>query len=304
MKLSFIVFTVLCIHLGTFQNSKAQGCSDAGFCTLESFKPHSGEHTKSYLNQAKIGTFIGGADYSVFVYGAYWEYNRQINEKIGLDFKLTSLGQNGNDIQAFGLADLFVNTHIKLSENMVLTAGAKFPLMDASRSQDGLPLPMDYQASLGTLDLILGLGYQFEKIHVVAAIQQPLTQNENQFFSSLYPSPSPLNEIQSTNQFNRAGDMLIRVSYPYKVNSKLRLTPSLLPIYHFTEDTFTNATANEISIDGSAGLTLNANLYVDYELNETNSLQVNLGSPLLVREARPDGLTRGFVMNLEWRVRF
>lgn len=77
-----------------------------------------------------------------------------------------------------------------------------------------------------------------------------------------------------------------------------------MTIYHLTNDKYTDALVVEREIDGSSGLTLNANAYLDYELNETSAVQLNLGVPLVVRETRPDGLTRGLVVNLEYRARF
>ena len=72
----------------------AQGCSDAGFCTIDSFKPNSTDSTKVLNNQFKAGAFFGKADNSISVYGAYLEYNRQLSKKFGLDVKLTTLAQN------------------------------------------------------------------------------------------------------------------------------------------------------------------------------------------------------------------
>jgi hypothetical protein len=57
-------------------------------------------------------------------------------------------------------------------------------------------------------------------------------------------------------------------------------------------------------IIGSQGLTLNGNTYIDYEFNSKNIIQLNLGMPVIVRDARPDGLTRSFIANLEYRIKF
>lgn len=271
---------------------------------MDSFKPHGDESEEAAFNQVKVGAFVGSADYDIAVYGSYLEYNRQLGESWSLDVKLTSLAQSGNDISVFGLSDVFVNANYKATESLTFTGGFKFPLMDGGRSLDGLPLPMDYQASLGTVDLIFGVGYKLERLHFVAALQQPITQNNNAFLSSSYPSTSPLSAVQSTNGFVRAGDVLLRVSYPLELNEKFVFTPSLLPIYHLTEDRFTDELGVEQIIEGSQGLTLNANVYFDYNLDEHNAFQLNIGAPLAVRDARPDGLTRSFVANLEYRMKF
>jgi hypothetical protein len=81
------------------------------------------------------------------------------------------------------------------------------------------------------------------------------------------------------------------------------LTPSLLPIYHLSEDRYFDGFAMR-EIEGSQGLTLNGNLYIDWSLDEKSSLQLNAGMPFLFREARPDGLTRSFIATLEYKIKF
>ena len=300
-KLIFLTFSLL-ILLTNF--SFGQGCSDAGFCTINSFKPNSSDSIKALNSQFKIGTFFGKADNSISVYGNYLEYNRQLNEKFGLDLKLTTLAQNGNNISVFGLSDVFVNANYKASEKLKITLGAKIPLSNANKSLENLPLPMDYQASLGTFDLIFGIGYEIKKIQLVAAIQQPLTQNDNQFIANNYPANSKLRAFQTTNKYKRSGDVLLRVSYPVSLNPKLKLTPSILPIYHLANDKYTDEFNVEKEIIGSQGLTLNGTVYLDYEINHRNILQLNIGMPFVVRDVRPDGLTRSFIANLEYRIKF
>ncbi|PXW10435.1 hypothetical protein C8D70_11488 [Chryseobacterium sp. CBTAP 102] len=282
----------------------AQGCSDAGFCTVNSLQPNNNDSIKAYHNQIKTGIFFGKADNSISVFGNYIEYNRQINKKLGVDAKLTTLAQNGNDVSTFGLSDIFLNANYQANKNLKFTLGAKIPLSDAGNSRENLPLPMDYQSSLGTFDLIVGVGYEIKKLQLVAALQQPLTQNDNQFLASQYPASSALRGFLSTNKFKRSGDILLRVSYPLMINSKIRLTPSILPIYHLKNDRFTNQNNVEQEINNSEGLTLNGNAYLDYEINRRNSIQLNVGVPFLVRKSRPDGLTRSFIANVEYRIKF
>ena len=282
----------------------SQGCSDAGICTVHSFKPNGLDSISENQNQIKAGISYGAADYSITVFGAYLEYSRQLNEKFGLDAKLTSLSQSGNDISAFGLSDIYINSNYRINKKATLTLGVKLPLSDANAMEDGRSLPMDYQSSLGTVDLILGFGYNIGKLQLLAALQQPLTQNNNEFLAEEYPLGSPLREFQSTNQYQRSGDLLIRASYPFNLGQKFLLTPSLLPIYHLANDKYTDADGLELEIEGSQGLTLNWNLYLDYYLKNDQALQFSVGAPLVVRDARPDGLTRSFVASLEYRINF
>ena len=281
-----------------------QGCSDAGFCTVESFTPHSHDEDAIDKNRFKAGVSVGAADYDINVFGTYFEYSRFFNEKFSLDAKLTTLSQSGNDISTFGLSDIFVNGNYKLGQRASFTLGAKIPLSDGNKMEDGLSLPMDYQSSLGTFDLVAGFGYTVGRVQLVAAIQQPLTQNNNGFLAEEYPFDSRLRDFQSTNEFQRSGDVLLRASYPFNLGQKLKVIPSLLPIYHLANDKFTDIDGIVQEIEGSEGLTLNWNVYLDYPINDTQNLQLILGAPFIVRDARPDGLTRSFVASIDYRISF
>ncbi len=301
MRIYFSVLTFLLLLASNIQLN-GQGCSDAGVCTLDAFKPASDADYST--NHFKIGLSNGLADYDISIFGAYLEYGRKFSKRFGVDAKLAAMMQNGNDISASGLSDIYLNANYAVSEKTAFTIGFKIPLNKADRKKDGLPLPMDYQSSLGTFDLVLGVSRKFNGLIVVAAYQQPLTQNDNAFISEEYPVGAKLRKIHSTNQFKRSGDVLLRVSYPIHFGEKLRITPSLLPIYHLGEDKFTNTNGSEQSIKGSDGVTLNGNVYVDYAVGKNGNLQLSLASPFVVRETRPDGLTRGYVVGLEYGVRF
>ena len=87
LKLLFLAFSFL-ILLTNY--SFGQGCSDAGFCTISSFKPN-GDSLKELNNQFSVGAFFGKADNAISAYGNYLEFNRQFNKKFGVDIKLTTL---------------------------------------------------------------------------------------------------------------------------------------------------------------------------------------------------------------------
>ncbi|MGB0806619.1 MAG: hypothetical protein ACPGRC_08010 [Salibacteraceae bacterium] len=282
-----------------------QGCSDAGFCTIDGLKPDVTDSTiKTFQNQIKIGFSLGNADHGISAYGIYLEYNRVLSSKVGLDLKITALAQNGNNIQSYGASDIFITGKYKVSENFKGVLGFKLPLSNSGNTNEGLPLPMDYQSSLGTIDLIVGVGLKLGGVELLGAFQQPLTQNANQFLSGLYPEDSELRNFQSTNNYKRKGDVLLRVSYPIKLGKKIKFTPSLLPIYHLNNDLYTDELNMERTINGSQGLTLNGNLYFDYLVSKKSTLQFNTGNPFIVREVRPDGLTRSYVLTIEYKYRF
>ena len=281
----------------------SQGCSDAGFCTINSFK-NKNNSEDSLKNSIKIGVSNGAADHGISIYGAYIEYHRQFNSKLSADIKLTSLAQYGKVTNAFGLSDIYVTGNYKFAKNFTFTGGIKIPFTDGNTQLNGASLPLDYQASLGTFDALAGLGYAIKKFKLIAAAQIPLTQNNNQHLSTNYPIGSELNTYQSTNQFKRSSDVLLRASYAISLGKKWSITPSALSIYHLTQDQFTDALGIQQSINGSEGLTLNANIFVNYNISNKHALELSFGTPLITRKARPDGLTRKYVVNLEYKINF
>lgn len=295
-------YFLFAICFGAFSfRSSAQGCSDAGVCTINGLKGEEQDSTPPKSWTLKFGINGGKADHQIAVYGAYFNVVRRWNTKLETDIKITTLGQNGNSVNAFGLSDVYLIHNYTVNSWFKLTGGFKIPLQNSNRTYQGFGLPMDYQSSLGTLDGIIGAVFQVRKLSLVGAWQQPLTQNNNRFLPGNYTN-GPLSTFQATNHFSRRGDIIARATYPLNVNRWI-FTPGLLGIYHLGQDTYIDSTGISRSISGSQGLTLNANLYVDYKLSRNQKLQMTFGTPFVVREIRPDGLTRSFVLNLEYQVK-
>lgn len=286
-------------------NAYTQGCSDAGFCTLHSSKQVS-QHTDAIAtaNRFAAGISTGSADNNIAVYGGYVDYSRTITDNIRCDLKVSFLSQHGPSIRSSGLSDFFMSATYSFSEFVNSTVGVKLPFGNGNATENGLSLPMDFQPSLGTIDLILGFGYSVHNVNFVVALQQPLTQNKNRFIAEQHPFTSELRTFATTNNFKRSGDILLRVSYPFRLTPAVTVTPGVLPIYHLDDDTYTDLGNNERPIIGSSGLTVNANIFLKYSFNELNSAELSFGAPVKTRSARPDGLTRSVVLTLEYSTVF
>ena len=131
-----------------------------------------------------------------------------------------------------------------------------------------------------------------------------MNQNQNAFLTSDHPKKSKFREFVSTNQYIRKGDALFRVTYLVGIGKKLKIIPGVLAIYHLGDDEFTAPGDLLQDIDGSAGLTLNGNLFLVYALDETNILELSFGAPVITRTNRPDGLTRKYVFTVQYEFRF
>lgn len=282
---------------------QAQGCSDAGACSIPAMQNTDLFAKQEKKNSFSMGLTAGSADHNIFASGAHAGFSRKLGSAFSVDARLTFAIRNGNDINTCGLGDAYAIINYNISNTFTASAGVKLPLSEANKTFEGRMLPMDYQVSLGTPDLIVGISYNKNNWLLALAYQQPLDQNQNVFIPSEWPVESPLSEYTQTGVYDRAGDLLMRIGRTIPLYERLTITPGLLPIYHIRDD-IDYLTSEGVKIEGSAGLTLNATLQATILSGLNNQLHLSIGFPLIVREVRPDGLTRSFVAGIEYLIAF
>ncbi len=282
---------------------QAQGCSDAGICSIgKAFQ----EETKTFKNSFEINSILGQGDGNVSVFTQTLSYTRKFTEQFSLGSRVTYNLANGDfgTRGQFGDAYLIGNYQFKEKNNKQWSVllGWKFPFTTANAKINNISLPMDYQASLGTFDLFLGTNLNYKAWDFNLAVQIPMfNNNKNSYFDELSVS----DDFPTTNLFERKSDALFRTIYTLKTaNNKFLFKPNVLFIYHLGEDTFENQFSNRETIKGSDGLTINGNLIGIYNINSKNSIELSVATPFVVRDVRPDGLTRSFVLGLNYRVLF
>jgi hypothetical protein len=283
--------------------SFAQGCSDAGICSIaHGFQ----SEAENFKNNVEVATIFGAGESDVTYFSPYVSYTRNLNERLSLSTKITFSTAKGSfgSIGAFGDAYLIGNYTFKEKNNKQWSTlvGWKFPFTSSNLKINDVSLPMDYQSSLGTFDLFLGTNFKFKNWDFNTAVQIPVfNNNKNSYFKEY----SGTDDFPSTNLFERRADALFRTTYSINTaNKKFIFKPNLLFIYHLGEDSFENIYGKRESIIGSDGLTLNANLVSSYIINKQNSVELSLAAPFVVREVRPDGLTRSFVAGVLYKYSF
>ncbi len=280
----------------------AQGCSDAGFCTISSIKQSATETSKQKLS-LQLTNGIG--DESVYVFTPGIQYDNKLNNKWAIQAKLTANVASGNLGTIAGLGDVFISgSYSPITKNKwksTFIIGTKLPLNNGDLRKDNKPYPMQYQSSLGTIDLIAGVSITNNKWLFATAIQQPLSGSNRNTFLPAYWANSEATKYAPSNDFNRKGDVLLRAGYTIISNNKFNLKTSLLGIYHLSKDTYIdgNISNKPIEINGSDGITLNGTFAASYKLNPKFSLAISAGLPFVVRDIRPDGLTRSFSFSPE-----
>lgn len=295
-----ITFIVVILSLA---NSYAQGCSDAGICSVgHGFQ----QEEKTLKNQIEIAPIFGVGETFISYFSPYVSYTRRVNDQFAVSSKVTFSSASGSfgTRATFGDAYLVGNYSFKEKNNKQWSTllGLKFPFTSANLKINGYSLPMDYQASLGTFDLFLGTNFRYKKFDFNTAVQIPVINiNKNSYFQEF----SGTTDFPSTNLFERKSDALFRTTYTFQTkNQKFTFKPNMLFIYHLGEDSYETIFGQRESIKGSDGLTINGNLVSIYQMNKKNSIELSLASPFVVREVRPDGLTRGFVASIHYKIAF
>jgi hypothetical protein len=293
-------FIGLALLLACSLQTKAQGCSDAGFCSIGALH-HATETNNKGRHHIKLALPVGLGDEDVFVFTPALEYAYHVN-RWQFAGKITGNYASGNLGSAAGAGDVFLSATYQLRSrtkwNTSFTLGTKLPLNQGNLKSDGLSLPMQYQSSLGTVDLIAGVAVNSQRWKLAAGWQQPLSGiNRNNFLPQYWPN-GKANAYPPTNDFDRKGDVLLRTTYGFVKKRNWSVEAGLLGIYHLGEDTYINANISNtpIAIKGSQGLTLNLTGSAELSLNNRWSLGLIAGVPLVVRDVRPDGLTRSFVL--------
>ncbi len=283
----------------------SQGCSDAGICYF-STPSNDVELNDQNKNSIEAGLIFGKGLEDVSYVNGYLSYRRTFSEKVSLAGKITYNQANGSfgTLGQFGDAFIIGNYQLTKKEKSNLTAvlGLKLPFTFGNLKINNISLPMDYQASLGTFDLLAGLEYNYSNWSLNTAVQIPVfNTNKNSYFDDFSAS----DDFPTTNLFERKSDLLLRVTRVLKSKSgKWILKPNVLTIYHLGNDYYRDVFNERQVINESSGLTVNINLITTYKINDVNSIEVSLATPLLVREIRPDGLTRSFTAGISYNYNF
>lgn len=309
MKKSVIAFIIL---VGTVINLQtyAQGCSDAGFCTIGSIKPQGAALQNIKKQKLTVILANGIGDESVFVFTPGIQYDNQLSDRWSIQAKITANYASGNLGNAFGLGDAYLSGTYSIKDNSSwkksILVATKLPLNNGDIREGTRPLPMQYQSSLGTVDIIGGFSITNNKWAFATALQQPVSGRNGNTFLPAYWNTAAALKYAATNDFNRKGDVLLRAGYNVVPNKKLNINLGLLGIYHLGKDSYIdgNISNKPIEIAGSEGLTLNGTAAAWYQVSNKFSIGLTGGVPFVVRDVRPDGLTRSFVIAPEFIFNF
>lgn len=286
--------------------SVGQGCSDAGFCTAGALQFNQKIYDTLPANTLGMSVTAGLGEQNVFILIPQLEWKHSFNKVLDLEMKLPYYYSNGALGSFSGPGDPVATITRKWKGTQTwhffTTAGVRISWVTAAKAnQDGRPLPMPYQNGLGTTDLILGASAQYSDwLFFSGGYQQPIVQyNENGYLASAFPQESvAYRSYFDSRQLIRRGDILLRcegrINWPH-----VALSGGPLFVYHLGSDLAREMNGQEYQLMGSSGATLNLAAKLSWQKRYAK-WELSSGAPLIVRDARPDGLTRSFVLTLRY----
>lgn len=259
----------------------------------------------------EISFYRGTTTLTPIVFVANADFNFSLNRKNTFQVKLPYQSITGSLANTSGLGDISLsftrNLISKEQFDVNLSVGTKLPSNSSDKTENGFPLPMYYQTSLGTYDFISGISIITKNWLFATGIQIPLNKNNNQFLWGRWEgsdeSPAYIEKYSRANQLKRGTDVMLRIERNFRF-SQFNFSAGLLPIYRITHDVIEIPDGNKIKVENAKGLALSAIVTAGYSLDVRNGIRLLVGHKLVQREENPDGLTRELVSTISYTYRF
>jgi hypothetical protein len=263
------------------------------------------------LRTMEISFYRGTTPLTPVIYSATADFNFSLNDRTSMQVKLPYMAVTGRlaDTQGLGDISLCLTRTIFSNErfDVNLSLGTKLPTNQSDNDENGYPLPMYYQTSLGSYDAIAGISLITRKWLFATGIQHAFNENGNQFLWTAWEGgPEEITYIQkyaNSKELKRGTDVMLRIERNFRY-SRLNFTLGLLPIFRITHDEITNGAGQRIEPLGTKGMALSAIFTTGYNFNVQSGVKLLLGHKLEQRDNNPDGLTREFVSSLGYYYRF
>lgn len=262
------------------------------------------------LRSMEVSFYRGTTTLTPIVYVATLDASFSVGKKNSFQIKLPFQAVQGRLANTSGIGDIslcFTRT-IYASEkfDVSVSLGSKIPTNKSNKTENGFPLPMYYQTSLGTYDAIAGISLVNRKWLFATGIQVPLNKNHNEFLWGRWAGsdedPAYIEKYARANQLKRGIDVMLRVERNFRF-SRLNFSVGMLPIYRITNDEI-ELPEGRVKPDGAKGLALSAIGTVGYSFNVKSGVKLLMGHKIVQRDENPDGLTRHLVSSVTYFYRF
>ncbi len=309
---SVILFLTVLLCAWSVGSLQAQGCSDAGFCTMGALKPDQGYHKKLsvQIRSIEISHYTGVTRFKDVVFNYTADVTLGLGAKTTFQVKLPYARVDGVLKDTQGISDLSIglarNIYSSEQYQVNLTVGTKLPTGKSNLKADGKPLPMYYQPGLGTYDLVAGISVISRGWLFAAGYQQSLNRTENDFWWSDWeghPQEEVALKYKQSRHLDRGKDIMFRVERNFRF-SNYNFNIGLLPIYRINKDTHITRKEIKKEIENSNGLALSLLIGGGYQFSVKSGIKIMNGFRIQKRHVNPDGLSREFVSNIGYVYKF
>lgn len=272
-------------------SSTAQGCSDAGVCTMGTMRSTTLEPDSAAGGIVSLTTSYGVGEKGVSIVQVLPEVEWRVGQLMTLRASLPVMFTSGSLGTNSGVGDAVVSVSrtIGLTDDVSLglTLGTRLPTGTTNAAYTpSASLPMPYQTGLGTTDLVVGVSSTFDRWSVALGYQRVLVNNNlNSYVDQGL-------DYFTSKDYERGDDAILRVGRSMFIDN-FNIVPSILAIYRVQQDRVLGA-----RVEGSSGLTLNIAVAASTAIANRINLRLDVAAPVLVRKVRADGLTRALVVAL------
>lgn len=268
------------------------------------------------LRSVSFTLYEGQSNNSANIKAGIVDLGFETKHDVNLQIKVPYMWIDGNFGKTSGVGDISLSATKELtrvsSYQLLTTIGAKIPTgrSDLKPENRDVVLPMYYQVSLGTYDLVVGSSLINRDWLFSVGYQQPIIhQNENSFGADPVAwdwYPGGFDYVQKHDEaldLKRGADIMLRVERNFRL-SRLNFNIGLLPIYRITKDQGKDQNGEYQKLDGTTGLALSALTGVGYRFNIFSAVKLIYGQKITDRDYNPDGLTRKHVFNFSYHYNF
>ena len=295
----------------------AQGCSDAGFCTMGALKP-SQKFNKAMnlrLRSVEIGQYLGITKFDDDIFVTNLDFNIGVGKKNTFQLKVPYMYISAPLASTQGLSDITLsfsrNLYFSEKNQINVTVGTKIPIGGVNKTNDaGIVLPMYYQTSLGTYDLVIGASWLTRGWLVGVGVQHAFNEIDSKFKWGLWANSEDkanANRYPVSQALKRGTDGMVRLERSFRF-ARFGFQVGGLAIYRFNKDEILDPKTNvRILADETDGFAFTITGGANYNFNAQSTLKAGFGKKSFDGVSRPkntDGLTREYVFTLGYEFRF
>lgn len=306
-----LIFAVLALAPGL---SAGQGCSDSGFCTMGALKPDQSyvRRIKFRVNSVELTQHLGHSKYGDWIHSTFMDVNVGITKRTFFQVRLPAYTIiEGRMPTTVGWGDTFFsftqNVLVREKFQVSATAGGKIYTSRADKkSSDGHSMPMYQQTSYGSNDLMFGLSLVTRQWMIATGYSRPLNATRNGFHPDEWKE-SELHDLVSVYAPSvglfKGDDIMLRVERNFRL-SRWNFYAGVLNLVRVTRDRTLDSEGRLTPVAGSDGLASNLLIGAGYQFNVHSGIRLLTASKLTERAQNPDGLSRDFVAQIAYVVRF